>query len=168
MQSLDVISVNIWQILISLCNLVILFLILKKFLFKPVQKVTQTRRAELDDIYSEAKAAQTRADMNEKEWSEKLAAVKAESDTIIKNANERAARRGEEIVSDAREKADGIVREAQTQADLEHKKAQAQIKKEIADVSSAISEKVLGREISKEDHRDLIERAIAEMGENND
>ena len=61
MQSLDVISVNIWQILISLCNLVILFLILKKFLFKPVQKVTQTRRAELDDIYSEAKAAQTRA-----------------------------------------------------------------------------------------------------------
>ena len=50
MQSLDVISVNIWQILISLCNLVILFLILKKFLFKPVQKVTQTRRAELDDI----------------------------------------------------------------------------------------------------------------------
>lgn len=112
MQSLDVISVNIWQILISLCNLVILFLILKKFLFKPVQKVTQTRRAELDDIYSEAKAAQTRADMNEKEWSEKLAAVKAESDTIIKNANERAARRGEEIVSDAREKADGIVREA--------------------------------------------------------
>jgi len=168
MQSLDVISVNIWQILISLCNLVILFLILKKFLFKPVQKVTQTRRAELDDIYSEAKAAQTRADMNEKEWSEKLAAVKAESDTIIKNANERAARRGEEIVSDAREKADGIVREAQTQADLEHKKAQAQIKKEIADVSSAISEKVLGREISKADHRDLIERAIAEMGENND
>ena len=134
MQSLDVISVNIWQILISLCNLVILFLILKKFLFKPVQKVTQTRRAELDDIYSEAKAAQTRADMNEKEWSEKLAAVKAESDTIIKNANERAARRGEEIVSDAREKADGIVREARTQADLEHKKAQAQIKKEIADV----------------------------------
>ena len=168
MQSLDVISVNIWQILISLCNLVILFLILKKFLFKPVQKVTQTRRAELDDIYSEAKAAQTRADMNEKEWSEKLAAVKAESDTIIKNANERAARRGEEIVSDAREKADGIVREAQTQADLEHKKAQAQIKKEIADVSSAISEKVLGREISAADHRDLIERAIAEMGENND
>ena len=77
MQSLDVISVNIWQILISLCNLVILFLILKKFLFKPVQKVTQTRRAELDDIYSEAKAAQSRADMNEKEWSEKLAAVKA-------------------------------------------------------------------------------------------
>ena len=162
MISLDISLV--WVII----NLLVLYLLLKKFLFKPVQKVTQTRRAELDDIYSEAKAAQSRADMNEKEWSEKLAAVKAESDTIIKNANERAARRGEEIVSDAREKADGIVREAQTQADLEHKKAQAQIKKEIADVSSAISEKVLGREISEADHRDLIERAIAEMGENND
>ena len=33
-QSLDIISVNIWQILISLINLLILFLMLKKFLFK--------------------------------------------------------------------------------------------------------------------------------------
>lgn len=168
MQSLDVISVNIWQILISLCNLVILFLILKKFLFAPVQKVTQARRTELDDIYSEAKAAQARADSNEKEWTEKLASVRAESEQIIKNANERAARRGEEIVSDAREKADGIVREAQTQATLEHNKAQAQIKKEIVDVSSAISEKILGRELTESDHRALIDRAISEMGEENE
>ncbi len=33
MQSLDVISVNLWQILISLCNLLILYLILKQFLY---------------------------------------------------------------------------------------------------------------------------------------
>ena len=39
MQSLEVISLNIWQVLISLCNLLLIFLILKKFLFKPVKKV---------------------------------------------------------------------------------------------------------------------------------
>ena len=38
-QSLDIISVNIWQILISLINLLLLFLIIKKFLFKPVQNM---------------------------------------------------------------------------------------------------------------------------------
>ena len=41
MQSLEVISVNIWHILISLCNLLILFLIVKRFLFKPVKKALE-------------------------------------------------------------------------------------------------------------------------------
>ena len=39
MQSLDVISVNIWQIVISLANLALLFLLLKKFLYQPVKRM---------------------------------------------------------------------------------------------------------------------------------
>ena len=46
MQNLSVISINIWQILISLVNLLLLTLAIKKFLFKPVQKVLETRRME--------------------------------------------------------------------------------------------------------------------------
>ena len=38
-QSLDIISVNLWQILISLANLLIITFILKRFLFKRVQAV---------------------------------------------------------------------------------------------------------------------------------
>ena len=48
-QSLDVISVNFWQILISLANLTILFLILKKFLYKPVTKVLTDRQNAVED-----------------------------------------------------------------------------------------------------------------------
>ena len=47
MQSLDVISINIWHILISLCNLILLFLVVKKFLFKPVKNLLASRQAEL-------------------------------------------------------------------------------------------------------------------------
>ena len=39
MNNLDVISLNIWQIIISLLNLVILFFLFRKFLFEPVKKV---------------------------------------------------------------------------------------------------------------------------------
>ena len=42
-QNLDIISVNIWQILISLINLLLLFLIIKKFLYKPVKKFIAQR-----------------------------------------------------------------------------------------------------------------------------
>ena len=46
MPTLDVISVNIWSILISLCNLLILFFIIKKFLYKPVRKMLAERQAQ--------------------------------------------------------------------------------------------------------------------------
>ena len=55
MQSLEIISVNIWSILVSLANLLIMFLILKRFLFKPVQKMMAARKQQVDQIYQDAK-----------------------------------------------------------------------------------------------------------------
>ena len=57
MQTLEIISVNLWQILISLANLTILFLLVKKFLYKPVKKVLAQRQSEIDSHYDAAKQA---------------------------------------------------------------------------------------------------------------
>ena len=51
MNNLDVISLNIWQIIISLLNLVILFFLFRKFLFAPVKKVIAKRQEEVDSSY---------------------------------------------------------------------------------------------------------------------
>ena len=61
MQSLEVISVNLWAMLISLANLAILYWILKKFLFKPVKKMIDERQKEIDDLYADAGAAKEQA-----------------------------------------------------------------------------------------------------------
>ena len=61
MQSLEVISANIWQIIISLCNLVILFLLLKKFLYKPVREMLAKRKALIDGVYADADKAKSEA-----------------------------------------------------------------------------------------------------------
>lgn len=168
MQSLEVISINIWQILISLCNLLILFLILKKFLYKPVERILSERKAALDKQYAAASEAQSSAESSKKKWEEKLQNAEAEADNMIKKAAVAADRRGEQIVSDAKEKAAGIVREAEAQAELEHKKAEAGIKKEIVDVSAVLTEKMLGREIRTEDHRAIIDSFIEKIGEDYD
>ena len=85
-QSLDIISVNIWQILISLANLLILFLILKHFLFKPVQNVFRTRREQLDDLYDEANQSRAAAEGMKQEYEEKLAAARDEADGLVRAA----------------------------------------------------------------------------------
>ncbi|MBS7262282.1 MAG: F0F1 ATP synthase subunit B [Eubacteriales bacterium] len=168
MQNAEVISVNIWQIVASLCNLVILFLILKRFLYKPVKKVLAQRQAALDEKYSAAAAARSDAEADRAAWAEKMQTADAEAAQVIKTATEQANRRSDQIVGQAKEKAAVIVREAQTAAEQERVRAEAQIKREIADVSVALTEKFLARKVSPDDHRTMIDEAIAEMGENDD
>ena len=168
MQNLEVISVNIWQILISLANLTILFLLLKKFLYKPVRKVVEERRKAIDGQYAEADAANKAAQADREEWERKRENAKAEADEMLKEATVSADRRSERIVAEARQKADGILRQAETQAELERRKAEDEIKKEIVDVSSCLTEKILGREIKEDDHRELIDSFLREIEDDND
>ena len=165
MQDLDIISVNIWHIVISLANLVILFLILKKLLFKPVKKIVDKRQKELDAEFRKAEKTQAEADAIKAEWEGKMATAEAEADKIISDAVERADSRNEVMLYESREKADQIIRKAKADIERERKDARETIKKEIVDVSQALSEQIIGREINMDDHRDLIDRAIDRIGE---
>lgn len=165
MQTLEVISVNLWQILISLTNLLILYLLFKKFLFGPVNSMLAKRQSEIDARYDAADKAVQAAQEDKLLWDEKIGTVKAESDDIIRKAQDSAKRQGESIVTKAKEQADGIIRQAEAQAELEIKKAHEDIKNEIADISTALAEKILEREVNSDDHRDLIESFIEKIGE---
>ena len=168
MQTLDVISVNIWQILISLINLVLLFLILKKFLFKPVKKMLQKRKDELDAQYQAAADAEEKAEEHRKEWEATLATADEQANQILQTATENAKRHGDRLVMEAQEKAEGIIRVAQNEAELERRKATEDIKREIVEVSGALTEKMLEREINVQDHHALIESFIEKIGEEDD
>ena len=86
MPTLDVISVNIWSILISLCNLLILFFIIKKFLYKPVRKMLAERQAAVDKVYSEADEALRSAEQDRLTYSQKLEHADSECDALLKSA----------------------------------------------------------------------------------
>ncbi|MBQ3528285.1 MAG: F0F1 ATP synthase subunit B [Clostridia bacterium] len=165
MQTLDVISVNIWQMLASLLNLVLLFLIVKHFLYKPVKKILAQRRSTIDKEYSDADEAKAKALSDKAEYESKLAGAEEKADSIIKNAVEIAEARDAEMLAESKAKADAIVRKAESDALLEKKKAEEDIKREIVDVSTLLTEKLLEREISEDDHKKLIDSVISGIGE---
>ena len=165
MQSLDIISINIWHIVISLCNLLILFLMLKKFLYQPVKKVLADRQASIDSRYDEADKAKSEALQSKAEWEERMAAADEEAAGIISSAVESANRQSTAILGETKERADRMISRAQAEADAERRKAEDDIRERIADVSAAIAGKLLEREISAADHSDLIDSFISEIGE---
>ncbi len=167
MQTLDIISVNIWQMLVSLANLVLLFLLVKKFLYKPVKKMLEARQNAINNEYDEANKALESANADKKAYEEKLRNAKQEADKVIKEAVDTAAEREQEIIAQAKQKAEGIVRRAENEAVLERKKAEDGIRKEIIEVSSLLTEKMLEREVSAEDHKRFIDSFIEGIGDEN-
>ena len=163
--SLEIISINIWHIVISLCNLLILFLMLKKFLYKPVKKVLADRQAAIESRYDEADKAKSEALQSKAEWEERMAAADEEAAGIVSSAVESANRQSSAILGETKEKADRMMNRARAEADAERRKAEDDIKDRIADVSAAIAGKLLEREISAADHSDLIDSFISEIGE---
>lgn len=168
MQNLDVISVNVWAIIASLCNLLIIAWIVKRFLFKPVKKIVDARRAAIDADYEQAAAARAEAEEDRKNYAAAMAAAEQTSGQIIADATRMAEHRSNEIVAEAREKATELRRQAEADAILERKKAEDDIKREIADVSTQLTGKLLQREINEEDHRNLIDSFLQEIATDDD
>lgn len=168
MQSLDIISVNIWQILISLANLALMFFILKKFLYGPVTKMLNKRREEIDKDYLDAKTAKSAAEANVRELEAELGHARDRAEEIVKEAATTASSRGDKIVADARAEAEGIIRQAKTQAELQLKAAEKSIKTQIVEVGAALTEKLLEREITENDHKEFIDSFIEKIGDSDD
>lgn len=165
MGNLQIVSFNLWQVLISLANLTILYLGLKKFLYKPVKAVLENRKAAIAKSYEEAEEYRNSANAAREEYAAKLATAHTTADEIIHDATVVANRRGEKIVAEAHQKADEIVRQGELEASMEKKKAMETIRQDITDVSAAMTEKLLGREMSAADHRSMIDEFLKGVGE---
>ena len=165
MQPLEVISVNIWQIVISLCNLLLLFLLLRKFLYKPVRKMMAARQEAVDEVYRKADEALETAEQERAEYEQKLAGADAEARELISVAQSNARQRSDSIIREAEDRASGMLRRAENEIELERSKATSGMKKEIAGLAVELAEKLLEREINEDDHRSMIDSFINSIEE---
>ena len=158
-------TVDVWTMLFTWVNMLILFTVMKKFLFKPVMNILDQRDAEIKKIYDDANEANEKAVEMEKTYSEKMAQARDEAGEIIKQATLTAQKREKEIIESAHEQVAAMTRRAETQIAQERKKAYQEIKEEISDISVAIAGKMVGREITAADHEALISQFIENVGE---
>lgn len=163
-QSLEFISVNIWHIFVTWANLLILVLILKKLLFKPVNNILDKRKNEVGEIYAQAETALKTATAAKTEYEEKLAATNEEAAKIMEQASLNAKQRSAEIVAEAQSQADAALQKAERDIAQERKKAVNEVKNEIAGIALDIAGQVLNKEIDGEVHQELINQFIANVG----
>ena len=89
----------------------------------------------------------------------------AESEEILKKAQRKAQLREEEILRDAQEKAKITLKRAEEQVEMEKKRAVNDIKDEVSGMAVDIASAIIERDVSEDEHRELIDKFIGELGE---
>ncbi len=159
------IGINVWTMIFTFCNLLIVFFFAKKFLLGPVKKMIDSRQREIDDLYEDAEKSREDGNRFKAEYEEKLAEAKEESEAIMRETVRNARLREEAIIREAREEASGILKRADEQIEMERRQAVNDIKNDVSDMAVDIAGAVLGRDIKPEEHSELIDSFIDRLGE---
>ena len=165
MQALPIISINLWDTLISLLNLLLIFLIMKKFLFGPIQKVMRERQRQVSKIYSDADESRASANQMKQEYEQRLASARQEADTMIRTAAQTAQQRGDQIVSDAKAQASHVKQKAEAEIAQQKQQMLRDVRGEISELAVDIASKVVEREINQKDYDGFVDEFIQNVGE---
>ena len=158
------VGVNVWTMIFAWINLLILYLFLKKILFKPLKNMIDSRQKEIDDMYSDAESSRTDAAALKSEYEEKISHAEEESEEILRTAHRRAQLKEEEILREANDKAARAIERAEEQIEQEKKRAINEVKNEVSGLAIDIAAAVIGRDVSAGEHEDLINDFIDNIG----
>ena len=159
------ITLDGWTFLAQICNLMIQLVIFKKFLLKPIKQVIADRKAKADSEIADAQKLRTEAEAMKAEYEQNLQNARTEANQIVAAAQKTATARSEEIVGEARAQAAALKQKAEADIAQERKKAVNEVKDEIGGIAMEFASKVVEREISEKDHKDLIDEFIKNVGE---
>ena len=148
----------IWTIVVFLLTL----LIMKKFVFGPVGQAIEKRRAAISASIEEAESSRDEAVKLLDEYKAKLAEARREADELREAGRREGERQKTEIVGQAQEQRERIVSDTQTQIDAQAQAAVAGIRDDVVVLALTAAEKVTKKSLSDDDHRKLVEEALAE------
>jgi len=151
----------LWQ----LVNFLILLFILKKFAYKPMLNMLDERKKSIEDAINNAETAKNEAEKLRKEYESRLAEAKQEAQEVIAKATKLGEEMKKEIITNAQNEANKAIQRAQEEIAIEKDQAIAALRDEVATLAVMAAGKVLGKTISVEDHKKLVNDFVAEVGD---
>ena len=136
-------SIDPWNILWTVVNLLVLYAIFKKFLYQPVMNVINARDEMVKSQFADAKKEQEDAKALKAEYQDKLESVKTEADQIILEARDRAQKEHEKTLEKTRVEADAMLEKAKSDIANEQEKATKAAEADIAKLALIAARKIV-------------------------
>ena len=146
---------------------IIIFVILSKFAWPTILKMMEDREAKIQGDLDAAEQAKTQAEANAKAYEERIAAAEHEAAEIVAQAKRDAEEERARILAKAQKDAAATIAKARDAVESERKKALVQLSGSVVDLSVEIASKIVGDDLTDDQHRKLAERYLAEVGSTN-
>ena len=156
------------SVIFTVINLLVLTVLMKIFLFKPIMNVIEQRDKMIKDDLAQARESKEKAQRMLKEHEERMAAVKDDAANLLADAKKRARGEYDRIVADASEQAARIVSQADETARQTVDKAISGAEGHISELAAEAARKLLEQSSGAELNRSLYDSFLAEAGEGND
>ncbi|PKY09560.1 F0F1 ATP synthase subunit B [Acidithiobacillus marinus] len=150
-------------LIIQLITFVILVALLYKYMYGPLRKVMDARRAKIADGLAAAERGKEEMVLAQKRAAEMLREAKDKAAEIIANAERRGVELREEAQSKAREEADRIIAGARAEIDVETNRAREVLRGQVVELVVDGTQRILHREIDQNAHRDIIDRMVGQL-----
>ena len=146
------------NLVFTIINLIVLFVLMRIFLFKPVNNIIAKREEAIRKQFDDADAVRKEAENLKTEYEASLAGAKDESARLITEEYDR-------IVKSADEEVNNKIQKAQETIEEEKQKTMRNMQSEIQELVVAAATKVVGSQVQAGDSSRLYDDFIAEMGE---
>jgi F-type H+-transporting ATPase subunit b len=144
-------------------NFIVLFLILYRFLKKPIVDMFKSRQENILKQYNELLEKKKEAEAKYVELQEKIKNLEKEAQEIYQNYVEQGVKEKERIIAEANAQAERIKQQAQLYIQHEMEKAKAILREEIAEASVKLAEEILKKSITEEDQKRTVKEFINEI-----
>lgn len=148
----------VWTII----NLLVAYLILRHFVFRPIIRLLNKRKEEVESELNDAAEKQKEAKKFLSDAEDRIEEAKGEAASVISEARVQADRQGLTIVNSAHKEATTIVDRASEDAKRMHNAMLDQMRDEVADLAVSIASKVVGSIIDEVHEKELSRRIMEE------
>ena len=154
-----------WSIIWTFVNIIVLFLLLRIFLFKPVMKILDKRAGEIKKTLDDAETKKNEAAELKAQYAEELRAAGTRADAILKEATDNAKVQREKIIDKAKKDADNLIKTAEKQIELDRQQTMKEMRSQIADVALRAAQKAMENDDVSESS---ISSFLRQVGESDD
>ena len=149
-------------LLAQIVNFAILLFILKRFLYKPILKVLEERKNKIATSMKQSEQIQKKFEEMEIKQQEILDNARKESTQIVDEAKSEAKTLSSQIQTEASNQADQTLKRVQETLDHEKQKMVSEAKKEIVNVVTLATQKVVGKVMTKRDKDQIVTEVLNE------
>lgn len=165
MEGLNVsVDFNLVNMLVQLTATLVLYFILRKFLYFPIKDLLNKRQDYIIKNVEDSEKNNLKSQVALRDYELKLKEAKKEANEIVDQAKKRADDIVNKSVSDAKEESRKIMEKADKELANKKSMAMDEMKGDMVNIAILAAEKLIGENISTKKDKEIIEKSIEEVG----